>query len=706
MKISKLFVRAAAIAAFASAAICSQAQINTWVYKAHMLDARAQEATAVGTDGKIYLFGGTDGKAYLTSAESYDPATDTWSPISDVPSAPGEAAVGLPDGRILLIAQNSSVYAYHPDTDSYTTLATFSNAADIFRAAIGNDGKVYGIAKNISYAYDISSDTWSTVGPAPTDIGYLPGVAADANGLIYVVGGALGSSETPQMNGYTLNGHANAWSPLPDMNHARSYFAAACGGDGRIYAIGSELHPGADPTVEVYDTTAGSWSFVASLQTPRAEFGAATDQKGRIYVFGGFSDFGAADNTVLNTVECYQPSLLLGSGDKFAPQEGTSFSGEVATIRDKDLSQSALNFTASIDWGDGSAPTTASVAADVQSGKYLVNGNHTYAEDGTYPTTIKVTDSDGESLTMTGEADVTDAPVSGSSINFTAYTNVLFTGIVGKFSDDNALSDASDFKISMSWGDVSPGTVPTLSPDPSGGFDLTSSHTYTTPGTYNFSIRVADDNGLGSFVILKGVATVTAPPPAITATSINAVEGGTFNGQVATFTDADPNYAAADYSATIDWGDGSTSGGNVAASGGGFAVTGNHVYAEEGRYAIIITITVGGATGSGIGVATVADAPLTATGFDLVCKGQNFSNTVAAFTDADINGTASDYSAAIFWGDGKSSNGTIVAGGSGWKVVGSHYYAKRGKYTVTITIRDAGGASTSATTHITVGPVK
>ena len=706
MKSSKLLIRGfASIVCFATC--CAFAQVGTWTYKAHMLSQRAQEAAATGTDGKIYVFGGTDGKTRVTSAESYDPSTDTWTSIADLPTTVSEAAVGLPDGRIFVIGDaGSACYAYHPDTNTYSTLASLPSGIFIYRAAIGNDGKVYGFTIGEVYAYDISLDQWSEVGPTPSDSYHLPGVAADPNGLIYACGGDQGSSEIPESTGYTLNGHADAFTALPNMNHARSFFAAACGGDGRIYMIGGELHPGADPTVEVYDTTTKSWSFVASLQTPRAEFAAATDHNGRIYVFGGFSDFDAADNTVLNSVECYQPSLLLGNADTISATEGKAFSGEVAKISDKDLTQSAISFTASIDWGDGTAPTTASVSADVQSGNYLVNGGHTYAEDGTYPTKITVNDSDGEALSLSGEADVSDAPVDGSAINFTAYTNVAFTGLVGKFTDENPLSDASDFQVSMSWGPPGPGTVPTISPDPVAGFDLTSTYTYTTPGIYNFSIRVADDNGLGSFVILKGIATVTAPPPSVTAGSITGVEGGTFNGQVATFTDADPTLVASSFTATIDWGDGTTSGGTVTASGSGFAVSGNHVYEEEGRYAIIVTVSVEGAQGSSTGVATITDAPITATGFDLICKGQNFSNTVAAFTDADPHGTASDYAAAIFWGDGKSSNGTIVAAGSGWKVVGTHAYAKRGKYTVTITIRDVGGANATATTHINAGPVK
>ena len=102
----------------------------------------------------------------------------------------------------------------------------------------------------------------------------------------------------------------------------------------------------------------------------------------------------------------------------------------------------------------------------------------------------------------------------------------------------------------------------------------------------------------------------------------------------------------------------------------------------------------------------LVDATLTATGYSLICKGTDFSNTVATFIDANPFGLAADYSVNILWGDGKSSKGKVIASGSGFKVTGSHSYLKRGNYTVTVTIGDGGTSTASATTHINVGPVK
>src|SRR5664280_160343 len=61
---------------------------------------------------------------------------------------------------------------------------------------------------------------------------------------------------------------------------------------------------------------------------------------------------------------------------------------------------------------------------------------------------------------------------------------------------------------------------------------------------------------------------------------------------VAGFTDPDPASTAGEYSATVDWGDGSpTSTGPVAGpTGGPFTVNGSHAYADEGTYKASATI--------------------------------------------------------------------------------------------------------------------
>jgi NAD(P)H-dependent FMN reductase len=155
-------------------------------------------------------------------------------------------------------------------------------------------------------------------------------------------------------------------------------------------------------------------------------------------------------------------------------------------------------------------------------------------------------------------------------------------------------------------------------------------------------------------------------------------------------------------SATIDWGDGSPSS-NVPVPAG--SVVGSHTYAEEGSYAVSVVVhDLDGSVTIG-GTATVSDAPLSAQAMSFsVSKKTAFTRTVASFTDADPNGAASDFTATIAWGDGKSSAGTVTAArGGGFGVSGSHTYAAKRSYTVTVHIADVGGSSAeaTATAHVT-----
>jgi hypothetical protein len=124
----------------------------------------------------------------------------------------------------------------------------------------------------------------------------------------------------------------------------------------------------------------------------------------------------------------------------------------------------------------------------------------------------------------------------------------------------------------------------------------------------------------------------------------------------------------------------------VAQNDGGFAVDGTHTYADEGKYAVSTTINdVGGSTTSAPSNANIADAPLTATGLSITgTEGITTGTvTVATFTDGNPTAAASDLTAAIDWGDGTSTAGTVVAqSGGGFAVEGSHSYADDGKYTL------------------------
>ena len=98
-----------------------------------------------------------------------------------------------------------------------------------------------------------------------------------------------------------------------------------------------------------------------------------------------------------------------------------------------------------------------------------------------------------------------------------------------------------------------------------------------------------------------------AAPLTATGAAFSAVAGSPFSGVVGHISDGDPTATASDYGVSLEWGDGLSSAGSVAAaSGGGFDVTGTHTYTGTGSDAVTLAVTkVNGRTAIASGTATV-----------------------------------------------------------------------------------------------------
>jgi hypothetical protein len=173
---------------------------------------------------------------------------------------------------------------------------------------------------------------------------------------------------------------------------------------------------------------------------------------------------------------------------------------------------------------------------------------------------------------------------------------------------------------------------------------------------------------------------------------ISATEGTAFAGAVASFP------TSSGYTASISWGDGSSSAGSF--SGG--QIVGQHTWTGEGSFPVVTTVT-NTASGSSVGftsTATVADAPLSVTAlagsFDV---GENFYGVVGSYSDSaaasDPNAT---FSGTVTWGDGSSSTATLANG----QVLAGHTYAAAGTYTMTLTVSEGGGARASGSTNLPI----
>jgi hypothetical protein len=414
---------------------------------------------------------------------------------------------------------------------------------------------------------------------------------------------------------------------------------------------------------------------------------------------------GTASATASSTMTVADAALS-ASGTTLAATEGQAFAQVIASFTDADPAGDISDYTATIDWGDGVTDTgTVAVASD-GSGGFQVSGTHTYAEEGTNSVTVSIADLGGSTATASSTVNVTDAALSASGTTITAIEGQLLTGVVvASFTDADPAGDVKDYTATIDWGD---GTTDAgaVSSNGSGGFQVSGTHAYAEEGTNSITVTIADAGG--STVTIGSTANVIDAALSASGTTIAAIEGQSLAGVVVSnFTDADPAGTAGDYTALIDWGDGTTDAGTIASNGsGGFQVSGTHTYAEEGTNPVTVSIAdLGGSTATASSTVIVADAALSAKGTSIAAtEGQALSGVVVAnFTDANPAGAAGDYTAMIDWGDGTTDAGTIASNGSGgFQVSGTHTYAEEGANSISVAITDAGGSSATASSSANV----
>jgi hypothetical protein len=195
---------------------------------------------------------------------------------------------------------------------------------------------------------------------------------------------------------------------------------------------------------------------------------------------------------------------------------------------------------------------------------------------------------------------------------------------------------------------------------------------------------------------------------AVTPAAVAATEGASFSGPVATFTDTDATQPASNFTASIDWGDGTVSAGTVAGASGSFTVSATHTWADEGSFAVTTTVTdaANAVSATGAGTAAVAEADVLAgVGLAIAAtRGVTFAGAVATFSDTNTSNVASDFVATINWGDSAVTAGTVAGSAGAFTVSGSHAYAATGAFPVTVTLSDdpPGTATATATGTATV----
>ncbi|TAH34962.1 MAG: kelch-like protein [Planctomycetota bacterium] len=241
------------------------------------LPAPRQEVGVAAARGEVFVAGGiTNTTSGVPTVEAYDPRSNSWRSVADLPIAVHHTGLAGVGNRLFCIG-------------------------GLRPGGFGPTDQVF--------EYDFGQDLWTPRAPMPTRRG-ATGIAV-WNGIVYVAGGTGVSGSVTAFEAY--DPATNTWTVLPDFSVARNHLAAGAVA-GRIVVLAGR-DSGLVPQTEVFDVATGTWSFGAPIPTPRGGCGGATVGD-RIFVIGGEGNPNTPTG-VFDDVEAYD--LLSDTWSTFTP---------------------------------------------------------------------------------------------------------------------------------------------------------------------------------------------------------------------------------------------------------------------------------------------------------------------------------------------------------------------------------------------------
>jgi hypothetical protein len=281
---------------------------NTWSPAGGLATARYGATATLLANGKVLLVGGSGnpyGVTALSSAELYDPGTNTWSPAGNLATARYAATATLVgDGDVLVaggIGRNGASYSllssaelYDPTTNSWSPAASLATGRFSVTATLLSNGKVLvvggsgegpssGIVLTSAELYDPATNTWTAPGSLLTAHEQQTATLLH-DGRVLVVAG-LGSY-TPTSDGELYDAALNACFPAGNLDHPRFGDTATLLVDGDVLIAG-----GSSTGEDVLDST----ELYTPDETPQSLTSPASAvSQTAVTVAGSFDPLGAS----------------------------------------------------------------------------------------------------------------------------------------------------------------------------------------------------------------------------------------------------------------------------------------------------------------------------------------------------------------------------------------------------------------------------
>jgi len=348
-------------------------------------------------------------------------------------------------------------------------------------------------------------------------------------------------------------------------------------------------------------------------------------------------------------------------------------------------------YTVDVDWGDGSFDQW--VLADLAARSFSVQKTVPYLDDAT---SLRLQVSLSDPIFTTSRFMTLNVLNRAPSItSFVLSATDLDAGgavtAVGTFTD----GAADTHTVKLDWGDGSPLTTMDLA---AGVFTFTTeAHTYAANGDYTVSAIVADNAGAWAPATATVSVHASNQAPSVVSFGVTAGNEGGSSSLALTFSDPD---VLDTHTVSVAWGDGSSSD-PVVVPAGETVFGAEHVYADTGPYAVVLTLKDASHTvTAGASVSPTNVAPVVGTlslSPSSVVDHQTVTLT-GSFTDP---GTADTFTLTVDWGDLTSSTHSL---GTGRSFSDTHAYDAAGPVTIKATVADRDGGKSSSSVNLVVLP--
>ncbi|KFE64307.1 adventurous gliding motility protein AgmC [Hyalangium minutum] len=293
---------------------------------APLTEARSGFSTVLLPNGQVLVVGGSDSDGRpLASARLYNPFTGQWSEAANMgmPRASATATL-LRTGQVLVTGGRavahrglqgpsadggevlSTAELFDPVTNTWRSTGSLQEARYAHSAILLSTGNVLvtgGLDANdtlctTAEVYDVAAGAWSK-----TDSMNFPRrqhmVAQLPTGEVLAAGGR-DSHDIPLASAEVYHPVQKTWTNTASMSTARATSTAALLPTGQVLVVGGANDSGTLSTAEVYDPTGRKWIRASSLNAPRKSHTALLLPTGRVLILGG-SD----DRHFLDDVEVY-----------------------------------------------------------------------------------------------------------------------------------------------------------------------------------------------------------------------------------------------------------------------------------------------------------------------------------------------------------------------------------------------------------------